>query len=549
MMPPRPNRLRAFTLVELVVSIATLSVLMAGLAAAILLSTHALPDAESPLSAVVDGADVAGQLAEELGTAVWIIEHTTTAITFTVPDRDNDGVPERIRYEWLGTPGDPLTRWYNDGTAVNVLESVNQFDLSYGMKVTTEEYPGPPVESARQQLMGCDTGLLTGLGTVKKNMWWGEYFKPALPAEALSWSVQDAYLRLRQKGGNQGSVSVALRPPTVQLLPDTTVLEEVIIPESELPLEASSFTWVQIPFSSVSNLSPDEGLCLVARSFDNKAAAEIEYYAAGISLPDAGLLQSMAQEAGWYIAADQALRFKIYGTYMYPGPTQTATRSYVASVGISLQAGDDPASKVFITARTLNLPELLSGMWETDFDDDPTLDHNGDGDPDWALRDGGTFDPAGLVGGRWQLDASLVTSPANDFTTLTTAEVSFRNTNLGGQGAVFWINAHWLASQCASIVAYLQLQIDGTQTLTVCHLQDELTIEPLVTVRGLPSGLVDLRLLIDPALGTVNIQVDEQDQGTYVYSRYTSSHNDRFASLLATGSAAEFDYVSIRVAE
>jgi len=323
----------------------------------------------------------------------------------------------------------------------------------------------------------------------------------------------------------------------------------VVIPESTLPPETGSFTWVQASFSSVNNLSPDEGLCLVLKSDDNKAAAQTEYIGGGVVLPDAGMLHSMGQEAGWYITTDRALRFMIYGTYSHPGPTQTATRDYITSVNIALQAGDDPLSRVFTTARTLNTPELLSGMWETDFDDDPTLDHNGDGDPDWVLRDGGTFDKMLLVGGSWRLDAPLITSPANDFTALTTAEVSFRNTSLGGMGAIFWINVGRTGSNYASIVAYLQLQADATQTLTVSHLRDEITIEPLVTVPGLPSDFVNLRLLIDPVLGTVNVQADDQDQGTYRYSRYSGSPGDRFATLSATGTTAEFNSVSIRVAE
>ena len=69
----------------------------------------------------------------------------------------------------------------------------------------------------------------------------------------------------------------------------------------------------------------------------------------------------------------------------------------------------------------------------------------------------------------------------------------------------------------------------------------------LVTVPGLGSGFVDLRLLIDPNLDTVNVKVNGVDKGTYVYNTLSPPHDDRFASIGGVGGAAQFDRVSIRV--
>ena len=127
----RPLHRRAFTLVELTVSMAVMTVLMAGLASAIVIASRAIPDDQSPVSATLEGYDIAEQIAGELFCAQTMPERTATAVTFTVADRDNDTVAETIRYAWTGTPGDPLTRQYNGGTVVNIIDSAYEFDLTY----------------------------------------------------------------------------------------------------------------------------------------------------------------------------------------------------------------------------------------------------------------------------------------------------------------------------------------------------------------------------------------------------------------------------------
>ena len=93
------------------------------------------------------------------------------------------------------------------------------------------------------------------------------------------------------------------------------------------------------------------------------------------------------------------------------------------------------------------------------------------------------------------------------------------------------------------------MQGDGTQTLEAFRRDDDLTPVRLVTVPGLKGGFVDLRMVIDPAVDVVAIWVDGASAGSYTYKPYTMSGDERFASLFASGSSAEFDYVSIRVGE
>jgi hypothetical protein len=60
---------------------------------------------------------------------------------------------------------------------------------------------------------------------------------------------------------------------------------------------------------------------------------------------------------------------------------------------------------------------------------------------------------------------------------------------------------------------------------------------------------VRYRLTILPADNLVNLAINDQDEGTYLYPTYAPSGDDRFLTFSANTSTAEYDYVELRVAE
>jgi len=538
-----PPGSRGFTLVELVLSLAIMSILMTGLASAIIIASHALPSDDSPSHVVVKAAELADQIAEELRLALWIRERTVRSVEFTVPDRDSDGLPERIRYAWSGTAGDPLTRQYNGGTVVEISESVQEFDLGYELETVTEEYPGVPVEGAEEELCSYDAWYDPEDHTVDDDKWRAQYFKPgSLPADTVIWRVTRVLFVAKRENSNNELTYVQLRTAGADGVPSEGILAQVEMYENSLPF---TFQWKQIAFSGAPGVAPGRGLGLVfAHSGVGGPSARIVYEDDFAS----DYFRSSDQGASWEPRAPEGLFYYVYGTVSTPGPTQTATRSYVTRVNIILRTRDEPGSRVVTTTQTLNCPELLSGWWEADFDRDPRLDHNGDGNDDWV--DGtGTFTPASLIGGVWQADSKLETAPDNDFVGLTTVDVRFRNTSIGGDGAVLRINADWSGGTYAPILACLQLQTDATQMLTVYKRTDESTSVRLVVVPGLSMDFVPLRLVIDPDLDTVSVTVDGVHRGTYGYSQFVPPEGKRYVTIYPDVSSAEFDYISVRVSE
>jgi prepilin-type N-terminal cleavage/methylation domain-containing protein len=544
---PRNNR-GAFTLVEVVVAVVIMGILMTGLASALVLATHAMPGEDDETDAVVNGAAALDQMVEELRDALWFMERSAVVVTFSVPDRDGNGLPERVRYAWSGVNGDPLTRAYNGGSALPVVPNVEKFNIEFDLTSVTEEYPGPITAGTEQLLSGFSTGSeIWELQVDKDYPGAGQCFVPTLSDDAVAWQVTSVIFTAMQNApANEQTLAQLLRTGA-EGRPTADVIAEYVLPETELP---TGLDWVEIPFGTVPQLAPNEGVCLALLHMGGGPSLRYEY-----GRPGSGYIWK-PKDSGWLYEAGYALRHRILGFEIVQQPPQTAVRQYVTGVQIWLQTGDMAGSRIVTRTQTLNTPELLSGFWIADADSDPNLDHNGDGFDDWLARaesiplhqvlsDGGISAP----GDSSVADLVLDTNPDNDFTTLTTVELSFRCTSSNRTDAAFWINVDFLEGTYAPILVFLSSPGDGTQTLRVTNRSDASTLVALCTVSGLPGSFVHLRMVIDPSLDTVAVWVGGEHVGTYVYNTISPAPDERFATLLASSTDAEVEFASVRVSE
>lgn len=120
-----------FTVVETVIAVAASSLLLLGLSAALVVAVKSSDPSLTPARARQDGIARLHDIQKDLRYAIAIPERTATAITVTVPDRnDADTNPETIRYAWSGAPGDPLSRQYNGGAALIIANDVHNFGIT-----------------------------------------------------------------------------------------------------------------------------------------------------------------------------------------------------------------------------------------------------------------------------------------------------------------------------------------------------------------------------------------------------------------------------------
>ena len=143
-----PMHRQAFSLIEIAIALASSTILVAGLTASLYISSQALTvDANSSQQTRL-AAILLHDLTTDLNQAIAFTERTTTAFTFTVPDRNGDNVPETIRYAWGGYPGDPLTYQYNGGTPVEIATDVQTFSATALLRTMLAETVSLPTASA-----------------------------------------------------------------------------------------------------------------------------------------------------------------------------------------------------------------------------------------------------------------------------------------------------------------------------------------------------------------------------------------------------------------
>ena len=539
-----PHR-RAFTLIELTVSLAVTSILLVAIGSAMVLASRAVPNGKGATGAVLDAGDSLARLTSDLQHARYVAERRPHAITFTVADRDDDGSPERIRYAWSGNEGDPLTRRYNEQPAIEVVTDVRQFRLQYHTATQTAEYPGPPREST-EQLLGYTTSLL-GLGTdraeISSEQRIAQTVTPDLPADAIGWRPTRVKFRAGAVGTLDGEFRVQLRPAGVSRVPESRVLEQTLV--SETLFSALGLTWEQAGFSNAPTIKAGAPTALV---FEHQAGSgvvgHIEYYedtrAGGMSFGD--------ENDEWDVGEDDRLRYYLYGNVIERGATRQQQRTRLSAVEVTLDNAGASDDAMNTRVALLNAPEVLAGYWRADFAHDPTrLDVNADQQADWRASSG--FEASALVDGVWHVDRSIYGQPLGALTRPHELRLRFRYAGDDGGGAVTWLYMDRADGEVGSLAPFLQRRSDGTQTLTMYTQSDAHGTEVLTSIHGLPAGFVDLRLWVEPASELVNVRVNGVDRGTFHYKRRDAAAGNGVLALYGWGSYARYDYAELNVTE
>lgn len=543
---PQPVRHHGHTLMELVAAMVASAFLIAGMGSVMFIARQV---AYTPSDAIrrSQSADVVSQICDELRYATVVIQQTSKILEFVVTDRNADGTAEKIRYEWSGTLGDPLRKTINGGTAVDVLPAVNNFYIAFQQKTTTTTLT-TTVDSAEGQLLGTSAPSSPSSRDIDSSNYLGQVIVPgafpSVPANAISWNLTKIDIYGRQWGTATDTLGLQIRAtgdpsdcPTSSVLGFTNVAESTL---------GAADSWNTITFANpVRDLVFNRRYALVfALAGGSGTAARIYYNASAAS----GTNDTTDGGATWTFTGTRQIYGRIYGTYTTPGTSYNVTRNYVSSIRLALQSGGQTNARIDASAPLRNLPELLTTYWRADFDRNPTATNsNGDAVSDWALTGGGSFDTTKLVGGVWAATGAIETRPLADFTTTTIVEARCRNTSTGGNGAVLAIYLDRQGGQYAPLLVYVQRQADGTQTLTLNGKTADAVTTKLFSRANLPSGFVRYRLTVLPANNLVNLTINDEDQGTYTYPTYSpSSSSDRYLTLSADTSAAEFDYVDVR---
>lgn len=310
---------RAVTLVEMVVSLGITSIILCACGSVMLITNRAISiSAAGPVVSTALANAAADQVAADLKMALQITERTATAVTFTVPDRNGDSLPETLRYAWAG-PGSPLTRQYNGQPvpAAVVADNVQLFNLDWLTK-TVGQPPQPPAlppEESPEQVLACRDW--TGGGrdfsdyTIKSSAWAAEYFKPNLPGNAVSWKITRVKVKLQRNASYTGTLTIQIRLADAGKKPIGGVLDSGSV--NVASLSSTMYTWVEFPFSSLAGLSPASGMCLLATTTDTQPGV-VRYDKKGTGA-NMAWCTSGKQGAWWSTpTSGDAMQIYVYGT-------------------------------------------------------------------------------------------------------------------------------------------------------------------------------------------------------------------------------------------
>jgi len=364
---PRRRR-RGFTLAEVLVGSTVATILTAGVGATIYVAGRATSGDTRPAATTVAGAMTAEQIAAELQYAASFTERSPTAVEFTVADRNGDASPETIRYEWSGVAGDPITRAFNGGPAVTVVEGAHQFALDYGVQTITEaqqqEGSGQGAETLLASFEGWEgisfveqeQALLPSYGIT-------EYAPLNWPDGATELTITRVRVKLRRDSPSaQFTVGIRKGSGGTGPIPEATYVGTPVVGSGAELANASG--WVEFSFSDVTLTDPSSGYNLVLLGTTSGAYVSY-YYATSAPVDDTVALFTANNGSTWTPSSSFSRKRNDMLFYLYGSPDSSTpqeievNRNFVRSVKVALQVGAEATGRAHTTAQLLNSPEIV----------------------------------------------------------------------------------------------------------------------------------------------------------------------------------------------
>ena len=525
------------TLLEVTLSLVILGVVFIAVGSAVVMAAHAVPDKTDPLITTFEDSKILARIVDEMRTAQYLPETEATAVTMVVPDRTGNGRPDRIRYAWSGTVGDPLTYSVNDSTPANVINEVQDFDLSYTYRSSVETLPGELLESAVGRVDTYSSISSIKDVTITTNDWPGFVFTPPLSADKLAYRIEEVRFLARKHGPTDGVIDVQVRDVDASGLPGNLIMSQGTLLESTLQ---SNYIWVEIPVAKTRPIVAGEPLAVVIAGVSSQNMGQI--YIDGRA-DVTTMVKTTDGGSTWSISNGWSVLRHIYGTTITQDDAPTIERTHVTCINISLQSVAEGRSPVVAGVRLVRGPQVLYVYYQAEFAASPvSLEVNGAW-ADWIYTAG--VDPSmTIVDGAWVVGGELANASMDALLGVTTIEARMQATSASGSGAVLSAFVNPNGGLVGILTAQVKYENDGTQTVTVYN--QGVANSPVVTVSGVDAGWVDVRLVVLDSNERFSVMINGLTYGTYTYPMVADPV--RIGDVILMGSSdAKFDEVRISV--
>ncbi len=340
----------AYTLMEVVVSLFTVSVLSVGLSSSLFLATKGLSSSENTRVGL-DATSGLASLEADIREAKTLTSYTSTQITATVPDRTGDSIDDQIQYTWSGTAGAPLERRINGGVARQVVPDVQQIDVDSRIdtKSTTATTSFTSSVVHAQSL-----SVSTDDEEVTDTSFFGQFFYPTLPTNCVSWRPTQVSVQLRKDTANTtGAVSVVVYSTAANGWPTSTIVGTGTLDVGTW--SNTTYALRDVPITSAVSLSPSQGITFVVfkGTVANNRTIEVQSTAASGA---SGLMTSTDSGSTWIQSYSDELRHSVTALCEIPATTQQ-TRT-IRWLRVQVRSGATSSLIKPMSIEFLNRPQV-----------------------------------------------------------------------------------------------------------------------------------------------------------------------------------------------
>ena len=526
-----------YTLIEMTLSLTLLGIIMASVGSAVMFASQAIPDDDSPVATLIQDSTALSRLAEDLALAKYVTERGTNAVTIVVDDRTGDGLPDRIRYAWSGTPGDPLTVELNGGPPTNVIDNLYQLQLDYSLVPRTVLIPAPPA-SVEVLIASSEDTTQNEDVTVKPDNNTGQLTTPTLRNGVTGFTPTRVEFYVEPTGNDNGVVLVELRDSDLGD-PGPTLYGSGQLLEEDLE---SGFNWFNIDLADTALVAAGQAITLVA-SYESGSNSGLWFK---FNTTAGGtLLTSTNGGSSWIQTATASLCYRLYGVLEVPladtFSDQALTREHIEAMDITLQSTAQGRSPMRRTVRLEQAPEVLTQFWEADFNVSPTgQDLNDDGTEDWAYGGGGAIPNSRLLDGVWSSQDALAIQPADSLDAVVRIDARMR----AQSGDVAKICGSFHSDGNGNVLPFIVvLQEDTADGQELVFFNEQTPTAPIATITGISRDWVDIQLTFLPDEQFFSVRVNGMEEGTAGLAWEASQGRQGF---WIEGSGSGADFSSIR---